>query len=55
MTKLTDTQRTCLRLIFLADERGARVLMFGTEPLFRAHSKGLFAEVANAIYWSTTR
>jgi hypothetical protein len=37
-----------------ADERGARVLMFGSEPLFRAHPKGLFAQVANAIYWSTS-
>jgi hypothetical protein len=34
---------------------GARVLMFGTEPLFRAHPKGLFAQVAAAIYWSATR
>jgi hypothetical protein len=38
-----------------ADERGARVLMFGTEPLFRAHPKGLFAQVANGIYWTSTR
>ncbi|MET0134831.1 MAG: peptidase M28, partial [Kibdelosporangium sp.] len=38
-----------------ADERGARVVMFGTEPLFRAHPKGLYAQVANAIYWSATR
>ena len=34
---------------------GARVLMFGTEPLFRAHPKGLYAQVASAIYWSATR
>lgn len=34
------------------DERGVRVLMFGTEPLFRAHPKGLFSEVANGIYWA---
>jgi hypothetical protein len=34
---------------------GARVLMFGTEPLFRAHPKGLFAQVAAAIYWGATR
>ncbi|HEV2780749.1 MAG TPA: M14 family zinc carboxypeptidase [Actinophytocola sp.] len=34
------------------DERGARVLMFGSEPLFRAHPKGLFAQVANAVYWT---
>jgi hypothetical protein len=37
------------------DETGARVLMFGSEPLFRAHPKGLYAQVANAIYWSATR
>jgi hypothetical protein len=35
--------------------KGARVLMFGTEPLFRAHPKGLYAQVATAIYWSATR
>lgn len=34
---------------------GARVVMFGTEPLFRAHPKGLYSQVANAIYWSATR
>ena len=33
------------------DERGARVLMFGTEPMFRAHPKGLYAQVANGVYW----
>ncbi|WP_460407277.1 M14 family zinc carboxypeptidase [Actinophytocola sediminis] len=35
-------------------QRGARVLMFGTEPMFRAHPKGLFAQVANGIFWSAT-
>jgi hypothetical protein len=35
--------------------RGARVLMFGTEPMFRAHPKGLFAQVAAAVYWGATR
>ena len=34
---------------------GARVLMFGTEPLFRAHPKGMYAQVAAAIYWGATR
>jgi hypothetical protein len=34
---------------------GARVLMFGTEPMFRAHPKGLYAQVAAAIYWGATR
>ncbi|MFC4858401.1 M14 family zinc carboxypeptidase [Actinophytocola glycyrrhizae] len=37
------------------EARGARVLMFGTEPMFRAHPKGMFAQVATAIYWTTTR
>jgi hypothetical protein len=34
---------------------GARVLMFGSEPMFRAHPKGLFAQVAAGIYWGATR
>jgi hypothetical protein len=34
--------------------RGARVLMFGTEPMFRAHPKGLYAQVAAALYWGAT-
>jgi hypothetical protein len=34
---------------------GARVLMFGTEPMFRAHPKGMYAQVAAAIYWGATR
>jgi hypothetical protein len=37
------------------EAKGARVLMFGTEPMFRSHPKGLFAQVATAIYWTTTR
>ncbi|HWM03008.1 MAG TPA: M14 family zinc carboxypeptidase [Actinophytocola sp.] len=37
------------------DERGTRVLMFGTEPMFRAHPKGLYAQVANGIFWGATR
>jgi hypothetical protein len=28
--------------------------MFGTDPLFRSHSKATLAQVANAIYWTTT-
>ncbi|MFL6125098.1 M14 family zinc carboxypeptidase [Actinophytocola sp.] len=38
-----------------ASATGARVLMFGTEPLFRAHPKGLYAQVAAGIYWGATR
>ncbi|MFI6322708.1 M14 family zinc carboxypeptidase [Nonomuraea sp. NPDC050556] len=34
------------------DERGAAVVMFGVEPMFRNHPKGLFAQVASALYWS---
>ncbi|MGN9845510.1 M14 family zinc carboxypeptidase [Nonomuraea sp. H19] len=34
------------------DERGAAVVLFGTEPLFRNHPKGLFPQVARALYWS---
>lgn len=34
------------------DERGAAVVMFGVEPMFRNHPKGLFAQVARALYWS---
>jgi hypothetical protein len=37
------------------EAKGARVLLFGTEPMFRAHPKGLFAQVAAAIYWGATR
>jgi hypothetical protein len=36
------------------DERGAKVVLFGSEPLFRAHPKGLYAQVANAIFWTGT-
>ncbi|NYI04955.1 M14 family zinc carboxypeptidase [Allostreptomyces psammosilenae] len=34
------------------DERGAAVVMFGTEPLFRNHPKGSFAGVGQALYWA---
>jgi hypothetical protein len=36
------------------DERGAAVVLFGTEPMFRNHPKGLFAQVAGALYWSSS-
>ncbi|GAA3958224.1 M14 family zinc carboxypeptidase [Actinoplanes auranticolor] len=32
--------------------RGGRAVLFGTEPLFRAHPKGLYAEFARALYWA---
>jgi len=34
--------------------RGGRAVLFGTEPLFRAHPKGLYAEFARALYWSAS-
>ncbi|MFD1500597.1 M14 family zinc carboxypeptidase [Streptosporangium lutulentum] len=36
------------------DERGAAVVLFGTEPMFRNHPKGLFPQVAKALYWSAS-
>ncbi|MFD3513974.1 M14 family zinc carboxypeptidase [Streptomyces sp. NPDC058657] len=30
--------------------QGAEVVLFGTQPLFRAHPKGAFAQVARALY-----
>jgi hypothetical protein len=30
--------------------RGARAVLFGTEPLFRDHPKGLYGQVADAVY-----
>ncbi|MFI5803256.1 M14 family zinc carboxypeptidase [Streptomyces sp. NPDC051561] len=30
--------------------RGAQVVLFGTQPLFRAHPKGEFAQIARALY-----
>ena len=33
--------------------RGTATVLFGTEPLFRAHPKGPFAQVARAILWSS--
>ncbi|MFE3456430.1 M14 family zinc carboxypeptidase [Nocardiopsis aegyptia] len=35
-------------------ERGTAVVLFGTEPLFRNHPKGLFGQVAQAVYWSAS-
>ncbi|TKG66979.1 peptidase M28 [Prauserella endophytica] len=31
---------------------GARTVLFGTEPLFRGHPKGLYSQVAKALYWT---
>jgi hypothetical protein len=27
-------------------------VLFGTEPLFRAHPKGLYAQVGRALHWT---
>ncbi|MET8150455.1 M14 family zinc carboxypeptidase [Actinoplanes sp. NPDC049668] len=37
-----------------ATARGGRAVMFGTEPLFRAHPKGLYAEFARALFWTAS-
>ena len=29
-----------------------RAVLFGTEPLFRAHPKGLYAQYARALLWT---
>ncbi|GHH45808.1 M14 family zinc carboxypeptidase [Lentzea cavernae] len=34
---------------------GTRVVLFGTEPMFRNHPKGLYAQVARALFWAGTR
>ncbi|MFI9815722.1 M14 family zinc carboxypeptidase [Saccharothrix variisporea] len=34
-------------------ERGGTAVLFGTEPLFRDHPKGLFWQVADAVYRTT--
>ncbi|WP_250006465.1 M14 family zinc carboxypeptidase [Actinoplanes sp. M2I2] len=31
---------------------GGGAVLFGTEPLFRAHPKGLYAQFARALYWT---
>ncbi|GAA1042016.1 M14 family zinc carboxypeptidase [Virgisporangium ochraceum] len=33
--------------------RGTATVLFGTEPLFRNHPKGTFAQVARASFWAT--
>ncbi|GAA1218413.1 M14 family zinc carboxypeptidase [Prauserella alba] len=31
---------------------GTRAVLFGTEPMFRDHPKGLYAQVADAVFWT---
>ncbi|WP_306371360.1 M14 family zinc carboxypeptidase [Nocardiopsis sp. CC223A] len=33
---------------------GTAVVLFGTEPMFRNHPKGLFGQVAQALYWTAS-
>ncbi|TDC09048.1 peptidase M28 [Nonomuraea longispora] len=47
-----DAARGQAAVISGRDERGAAVVLFGTEPLFRNHPKGQFPQVARALYWS---
>lgn len=35
-----------------ATSRGGRAVLFGTEPLFRDHPKGLYAQFARALFWT---
>jgi hypothetical protein len=37
-----------------ATARGGRAVLFGTEPLFRAHPKGQYAQFARALYWTAS-
>ncbi|MEU8362841.1 M14 family zinc carboxypeptidase [Nonomuraea sp. NPDC048882] len=49
-----DAARGQAAVVSGRDERGAAVVLFGTEPMFRNHPKGLFAQVARALYWSSS-
>lgn len=37
------------------DESGARVVVFGVDPMFRDHPRKLYRQVANALYWLGAR
>ncbi|WP_327581155.1 M14 family zinc carboxypeptidase [Nonomuraea sp. NBC_00507] len=47
-----DAARGQAAVVSGRDERGAAVVLFGTEPMFRNHPKGVFPQVARALYWS---
>ncbi|MFC5827459.1 M14 family zinc carboxypeptidase [Nonomuraea insulae] len=49
-----DAARGQAAVVSGRDERGAAVVLFGTEPMFRNHPKGLFSQVARALYWSSS-
>jgi hypothetical protein len=37
-----------------ATARGGKAVLFGTEPLFRAHPKGMYAQFARALFWTAS-
>ncbi|MEV6039517.1 M14 family zinc carboxypeptidase [Nonomuraea sp. NPDC052116] len=49
-----DAARGQAAVVSGRDERGAAVVLFGTEPMFRNHPKGLFPQVAKALYWASS-
>ncbi|MET7330774.1 M14 family zinc carboxypeptidase [Nonomuraea sp. NPDC005650] len=49
-----DAARGQAAVVSGRDERGAAVVLFGTEPMFRNHPKGLFPQVARALYWASS-
>ena len=40
-------------IVVRGEADGARVVLFGSDPLFRDHPKGLFRQVAHALWWTT--
>ncbi|WP_341719570.1 M14 family metallopeptidase [Micromonospora sp. FIMYZ51] len=39
-------------VVVSGEAKGAKVTLFGTEPLFRAHPEGLYPQVAAALWWT---
>ncbi|MCM3661661.1 LPXTG cell wall anchor domain-containing protein [Georgenia satyanarayanai] len=39
-------------VISAVTDDGSRALVFGTDPLFRTHPRGMFDDVAAALYWA---
>ena len=42
-----------MEALLVSADGPSRAVVFGTEPLFRAHPHGLYPQVANALYWTT--
>lgn len=40
-------------IVVRGEADGARVVLFGSDPLFRDHPKGLFRQIAHALWWAT--